>query len=221
MTDNSHGEIPPGSNQPEEILRSLASNTKLWENGNTALCKQPELLLDAIFITKPTDAVQDEMRQLADSWVARLGDESYRIREEASSTLLELGAAALPSLKQAADSPDPEVRKRAGIALKQLRPRPGLADLNYAHVRASVASIVANIEDDRLIEDSIESILRRMESPTVHSQEAWILEPFLQEAVNARPRAAKASWPKPLTTPNLLWPNPRPTPSATPRSKSE
>ena len=198
MTPIAHGEIPPGPNQPEEILRSLASNTKLWENGNIALCKQPELLLEAIFITKISDAIQEEMRQLADSWVARLGDESYRIREEASSKLLELGAAALPSVKQATDSPDPEVRKRAGIALKQLRSRPGLADLNYAHVRASVASIVANIEDDRLIEDSIESILRRMESPTVHSQEAWILEPFLQEAATRQTLRCKSLMAKAL-----------------------
>jgi hypothetical protein len=192
MTQISHGEIPPDRNQPEEILRSLASNTKHWENGNIALCQQPELLLDAIFIPKPTDAVEEEMRQLADPWVARLGDESYRIREEASSKLSELGAAALPSLKQAADSPDPEVRKRAEIALRQLRSRPSLADLNYADVRASVASIAAKIEDDRLIEDSIDSILKRMEFPTVHGQEAWILEPFLQEAAKRQTLRSKS-----------------------------
>ena len=57
-------------------------------------------------------------------WIARLGDPDFHVRREASLRLRELGAAALPALKEAAESGSLEVRDRAKqlVALLE-RPR--------------------------------------------------------------------------------------------------
>ena len=45
--------------------------------------------------------------------IARLGDPDFHVRSDASNRLREIGAPALPALKQAAESDNPEVRSRA------------------------------------------------------------------------------------------------------------
>jgi len=57
--------------------------------------------------------------------IARLGDEDYDRREEASRQLRQAGPAARADLRRALDSPDAEVRRRAGDLLDQLRQDPG------------------------------------------------------------------------------------------------
>ncbi|MEM6798994.1 MAG: hypothetical protein AAF589_05720 [Planctomycetota bacterium] len=52
--------------------------------------------------------------------VEQLSNDDYALRESASAGLLKLGAAALPAVRAAAQSPDPETRLRAGRLLLQL-----------------------------------------------------------------------------------------------------
>jgi hypothetical protein len=47
-----------------------------------------------------------------DRWIEQLGHRDFRVREEASKALGELGPEALPALRKAKDHPDPEVRRR-------------------------------------------------------------------------------------------------------------
>jgi hypothetical protein len=54
------------------------------------------------------------------SLVAKLGDADFRIRRDASNRLREIGVAALPALKQAADDANPEVRSRAAQIVRTL-----------------------------------------------------------------------------------------------------
>jgi HEAT repeat protein len=56
--------------------------------------------------------------------IRQLGHESFAKREEATARLMAIGPLAAPSLRQAALSPDPEVRRRAQGCLQQLTPPP-------------------------------------------------------------------------------------------------
>jgi hypothetical protein len=65
----------------------------------------------------PTTApAGDEVQSL----VAKLGDADFRIRRDASNRLREIGVAALPALKQAAEDGNPEVRSRAAQIVRTL-----------------------------------------------------------------------------------------------------
>src|SRR5437660_11991912 len=48
-----------------------------------------------------------------DQLIRQLGDPAYPKREEASRRLTDLGESALPALRAAMKSPDPEIRRRA------------------------------------------------------------------------------------------------------------
>ena len=63
---------------------------------------------------------EKEMNHLID----QLGSERFEDREQASHELSKLGKSALQSLKQAANSPDAEVRSRAHRLLKQIERPP-------------------------------------------------------------------------------------------------
>src|SRR5437762_1759594 len=64
----------------------------------------------------PKEESSDRMAAL----IRQLGHDSFAIREEATSQLLVIGAAAVPSLRQATGDPDPEVRRRAQGCLLQI-----------------------------------------------------------------------------------------------------
>ena len=55
-----------------------------------------------------------------ESLVAQLGDADFRIRRDASNRLHEIGPSALPALKQASESGNPEVRSRAAQIIRSL-----------------------------------------------------------------------------------------------------
>jgi hypothetical protein len=95
--------------------------------------------------------------------VRQLGDESYAMREEASLRLVELGAAALPLLRQAVKDPDPEVVRRAEECLRQIaesgtstaipaaaarllatRKPPGAAEVLLAYLASAANDVVAD-----------------------------------------------------------------------------
>jgi HEAT repeat protein len=55
-------------------------------------------------------------------WIDQLGSERFKDREQATHQLSKLGKSALPSLKEATKSPDPEVRSRAQQLVEQIAP---------------------------------------------------------------------------------------------------
>jgi hypothetical protein len=71
---------------------------------------------------KPGDA---EVRRL----VEQLGAESYAQREAASKGLADLGERALPALRAAKNSPDPEVRRRVARLLRPLEARARIREI--------------------------------------------------------------------------------------------
>jgi hypothetical protein len=61
-----------------------------------------------------------EIQRLID----QLGNERFKDRERATQKLSKLGKPALPSLKEATKSPDPEVRRRAQQLVERIESRP-------------------------------------------------------------------------------------------------
>ena len=62
--------------------------------------------------------------------IVKLGDESFKTREAATDDLRKLGQSALPALKDAAKSLDPEIQARAQALIKDIEnpPKPKVAD---------------------------------------------------------------------------------------------
>src|SRR4051812_43483250 len=62
-----------------------------------------------------------------DRLIANLGNDDFRVREEATHKLYKIGKPAIPALRQALSSDDPEVQSRAQLIIKriEIRPVPG------------------------------------------------------------------------------------------------
>src|SRR4051794_5499966 len=71
----------------------------------------------------------------ASALIARLGASKYAVREEAAVALEKLGPEAVPALREALESRDPEVRTRAGLLLAKidsdLMTRPTQVELDF------------------------------------------------------------------------------------------
>lgn len=52
--------------------------------------------------------------------IARLGDDSFKVREQATSKLWNMGSSVIPQLREAVKSPEPEIAKRASVVLRKL-----------------------------------------------------------------------------------------------------
>ena len=76
-----------------------------------------------------TDAQRDRIAAL----IAKTGDDSFDVREEATAELMKLGGPAIGPLRQAADprSPNVEVARRAGHCLELLK-APGVGTVHAA-----------------------------------------------------------------------------------------
>ena len=59
-----------------------------------------------------------------DALIGQLGHDDFKIREDASQKLFKLGKPAVPALKQALASDDPEVQSRAQMLIKRIETRP-------------------------------------------------------------------------------------------------
>jgi hypothetical protein len=70
------------------------------------------------FLRKQLPAVSDAARIKA--LIKELGDESFAVRVKASKELTAIGASAVPQLREAAESSDPETKKRAKQCLKDI-----------------------------------------------------------------------------------------------------
>ena len=69
-------------------------------------------------VAKKAAPAGSEIRPLID----QLGSERFMDRERAAHELAKLGKSAWPALKEAAKSPDPEVRRRAQQLVEQVKP---------------------------------------------------------------------------------------------------
>jgi hypothetical protein len=69
---------------------------------------------------KAAPAESEEIKRLID----QLGSEQFKEREQATQTLSKLGKSALRSLKEAAKSRDPEVRRRARQLVERMEAPP-------------------------------------------------------------------------------------------------
>ncbi|MFW5798365.1 MAG: twin-arginine translocation signal domain-containing protein [Planctomycetota bacterium] len=61
---------------------------------------------------KPVKPLTEKQVKQAETWIGRLGDEQFKVREAASKHLVELGPAVVPVLKEHVEAKDPEVRRR-------------------------------------------------------------------------------------------------------------
>jgi HEAT repeat protein len=67
--------------------------------------------------------ITDTIRKRVDHLIRTLGDESYAVREQASRALTEIGPAALPQLRAAAQDADLEVKRRAERCRRMIEER--------------------------------------------------------------------------------------------------
>jgi hypothetical protein len=79
--------------------------------------------------------------------VSRLGAEDWREREDAQRALVKMGQAALPQLREAARSADPEVATRASAAVAEIEA--GAAIIGGARIRIDCGCSVALAETER------------------------------------------------------------------------
>ncbi|MBV9125202.1 MAG: HEAT repeat domain-containing protein, partial [Planctomycetes bacterium] len=68
-----------------------------------------------------TAAEQERLQEL----IQRLGDRSFRVREQALLDLIQVGPPALPPLRQALQEDDPEIQRRAGQAITSIERQAG------------------------------------------------------------------------------------------------
>jgi hypothetical protein len=91
-------------------------------------------LLDFFRQRTLTDAVRADVQDL----IQKLGAKSFTAREKAAAALVQRGVVAVPLLRQASSSPDPEVVRRAAQCLKRIQAQdPGIT------VAAAVARLLA------------------------------------------------------------------------------
>jgi hypothetical protein len=77
-------------------------------------------LLSLIATPLPADdAPKDDHAQI-EYWIAKLGDDNPKVRQQASESLRKIGQRALPALTDAARSKDAEVRNRAATLSQQI-----------------------------------------------------------------------------------------------------
>jgi HEAT repeat protein len=110
-----------------------------------------------------TAAQREKVRGL----LPRLGDDDFKVRQQASAGLLALGPAVVPHLRRALDDPDEEVRERLRAALAVLEPA----------ARPAVSAAVVRLLRARAPADAVPVLLA-----------------YLPEAAT-RPWKTRASWP--------------------------
>ena len=109
--------------------------------------------------------VEAEEAQLAHKLVKQLADESFRVREDATRTLWDLGEVGITAVKEGTLSEDPEVAYRSRILLRRIQigitpdtPQ-GVVDLVQDYFRADVTG-KRNVMQDLLKEDAYIQVLR-------------------------------------------------------------
>jgi hypothetical protein len=104
-------------------MRRLAQSLGVWLAGGILLgsCAFRSAADESKVTEKAAPATSEkEMKR----WIAQFGSARFKDREQATQELSQLGKSALPSLKEATHSPDPEVRRRAQQLVEQIEPPP-------------------------------------------------------------------------------------------------
>lgn len=84
-----------------------------------------------------------------DRLIAQLGDNDFKVREESSRKLKEIGKPALDALKKAAKLDDPEIQTRAEAIVKRIEQRPvpgGIGERTVGSIRLSMTGEVRTID---------------------------------------------------------------------------
>lgn len=101
------------------------------------------LMVGGVLVACPVRA--QGTKDSIDALIVQLGSGDFKKREEASRKLKEMGKAALPALKEALSSDDPEIASRAGAIIKRIE-TPGLPggpvnlDIRAMRVRTSMVN---------------------------------------------------------------------------------
>ena len=80
------------------------------------------LILAAVLLLAADDKAKEPIPSAAQiqKWVKQLGDEDFKVREEATRDLIKAGEAALDAVTKATESKDPEVKQRALMIIQQI-----------------------------------------------------------------------------------------------------
>jgi len=89
--------------------------------------------------------VSPELQAKIEELIKQLGDEDWKVREEAQKELIKIGQTALFPLIDVLDSKDPEVRLRAGNILSQLEPE--LRDDEVTELKQILKEAKGNTKD--------------------------------------------------------------------------
>jgi hypothetical protein len=134
------------------------------------------------------DGVEAKVEQA----VANLGSPSFREREDAEKELFKLAEYAVPALRRASNSPDPEVARRAGTLLKKLAdklPEEKMSLRDYdlletaeATVRGRVETVSVRVRNRVLGETALRMIdLRSMRSTVAVGNEFTVEARFARQ----------------------------------------
>jgi hypothetical protein len=126
--------------------------------------------------------------------IAKLGDDAFTVREKATKDLIVVGSAAVPLLREAAKSTDPEVARRASLCLEQIKEDGSggvlTAAVRLAAVRRPPGSTAVLLD---LVSGADESLVREIKAALyAQVQAAGKPEDVLSRALDDRDPARQA-----------------------------
>ena len=125
---------------PDDAEKRLASDVKLLQAAGV----QTDGAGLVEFFRK--QVVSEEQRRNIGELIKQLGDDSFKVREQASEKLIALGPAALPALQQALNHRDVEVARRAERCLNAFQGTPP------GEVRAAAARVLTARQPPQAVE---------------------------------------------------------------------
>lgn len=109
-------------------LDSFELKMKLSFEANAADASQAQFAVH--LRTRKVEKMDPELEKKIDELIGRLGDDSYKVREEASRQLIEIGKVAVPKLETAMkESDDPEVKWRCEYILGEIGKRSPIPEI--------------------------------------------------------------------------------------------
>lgn len=116
---------PPGPSPARLVLKgalpgegfALSFDLEVRDPASSALAFSADVEL-----REPGEATAGDARRI-EELVAKLGDDSWEVRERATEELIRAGKPAVPKLREAAESADAEVKWRAAHALREIQER--------------------------------------------------------------------------------------------------
>jgi hypothetical protein len=100
--------------------------------------------------------------------ITKLGHAHFEVRQEAYNALVKIGKPALPRLRKAAQSDEPEVQLRARKAIKEIEARPGLPPKRRGQAKkAGAPALLDDLMHLTNVSDSARVAFRDWKGPTV------------------------------------------------------